>query len=202
MKRWPIVVVGRLSALRAERLLDDARRAGPTGPERGQVLTGSGPVDLDLDRTVGHGAATFDRAVDFLRGFGQQRAVAEVLPREAVAALGETILIALRVGPATVVALNRIVAVVDEPRRWGFTYGTLPGHVESGEESFLVEHRVGDEVVVRIRARAAVALPASRVLEPLLVPIQRRYARRYLDAVAQAVADHADVDLDGDASGR
>ena len=36
----------------------------------------------------------------------------------------------------------RIVYVVDEPgpiRRFGFAYGTLPDHAESGEERFLVE---------------------------------------------------------------
>jgi uncharacterized protein (UPF0548 family) len=37
----------------------------------------------------------------------------------------------------------RIVYIVDEDdgsmRRFGFAYGTLPGHAESGEERFLVE---------------------------------------------------------------
>ncbi|HMO79646.1 MAG TPA: DUF1990 domain-containing protein [Pyrinomonadaceae bacterium] len=33
----------------------------------------------------------------------------------------------------------RIVYVIDEPDRFGFAYGTLAGHGESGEERFLVE---------------------------------------------------------------
>ena len=33
----------------------------------------------------------------------------------------------------------RVVYVVDEPGRFGLAYGTLPGHVERGEERFLVE---------------------------------------------------------------
>ena len=33
----------------------------------------------------------------------------------------------------------RIVYVVDEPRKFGFAYGTLPDHAESGEERFTVE---------------------------------------------------------------
>lgn len=33
----------------------------------------------------------------------------------------------------------RVLEVVDEPRRRGFVYGTLPGHPERGEESFVVE---------------------------------------------------------------
>ena len=33
----------------------------------------------------------------------------------------------------------RVVYVIDEPGRFGFAYGTLPGHAERGEERFLVE---------------------------------------------------------------
>ena len=39
----------------------------------------------------------------------------------------------------------RIVYVVDTPTRYGFAIGTLPGHLEEGEERFLVELR-GDSV--------------------------------------------------------
>lgn len=86
------------------------------------------------------------------------------------------------------VALDRVVAVVDEPDRWGFAYGTLPGHIEVGEEAFVVEHRLDGAVVVRVTATAHVALPGRWLLQRLLLPLQRRYAERYLDAVAEAVA--------------
>jgi uncharacterized protein (UPF0548 family) len=39
------------------------------------------------------------------------------------------------------------VYVIDEPDRFGFAYGTLPQHAESGEERFSVEyHPDTDEV--------------------------------------------------------
>lgn len=41
----------------------------------------------------------------------------------------------------------RIVYVVDEPRRFGCAYETLPGHVERGEERFLIEITEGESVV-------------------------------------------------------
>ena len=44
----------------------------------------------------------------------------------------------------------RIVYVVDESgpiSRFGFAYGTLPGHVESGEERFLIEWDRGENSV-------------------------------------------------------
>ena len=40
--------------------------------------------------------------------------------------------VAAPIGPLTAVAVCRIVAVVDEPDRYGFAYGTLPGHTERG----------------------------------------------------------------------
>ena len=47
----------------------------------------------------------------------------------------------------------RIVYVVDEAgpvTKFGFAYGTLPGHAGTGEERFLVEwDRASDERVVR-----------------------------------------------------
>ena len=95
------------------------------------------------------------------------------------------------IGPLTVAAVNRIVGVVDEPDRWGFAYGTLPGHIEIGEEAFVVARRADGgtpTVVARITARSHAALPGARLLQPLLVPIQRRFAQRYLDAVAAAAA--------------
>jgi len=41
----------------------------------------------------------------------------------------------------------RVVYRVDEPRRYGFAYGTLPDHPERGEERFLVEWNQADDSV-------------------------------------------------------
>src|SRR5262245_61387573 len=51
----------------------------------------------------------------------------DVQPREAPAA-GATVVAAARLGPFTAIAPCRVVAVVDDDRRAGFAYGTLPGH--------------------------------------------------------------------------
>lgn len=139
-------------------------------------------------RVVGAGSDAFARAVASLRALDPQRALATVSPGGACAELGTTVLIALAIGPFDVVAVNRVVAVIDEPHRWGFAYGTLPGHALVGEEAFVVEHRADDAVVVHVVATAHVALPAARLLQPLLVPTERHFARRYLDVVARRVA--------------
>ena len=46
----------------------------------------------------------------------------------------------------------RIVYVVDEENRYGFAYGTLPEHVEKGEEYFGVELRDDGSVWYRVEA--------------------------------------------------
>src|ERR1700712_1421230 len=44
--------------------------------------------------------------------------------------------VACRLGPLGIP--GRVVWVLDEPDQQGFGYGTLPGHPEEGEESFVV----------------------------------------------------------------
>ena len=57
-----------------------------------------------------------------------------------------------RAGPFVLVIPCRIVYVVDQERCFGFAYGTLPGHPESGEERFVVEETEGGEALLRMTA--------------------------------------------------
>ena len=62
----------------------------------------------------------------------------------------------------------RIVYVIEEEasllRRYGFALGTLPGHVERGEERFTVEwHRADDSVFYEVFAFARLAHPLASV---------------------------------------
>lgn len=188
MSRLPIVRPGRLGPAAAERMLERARIEEPTYEDVGALLAADPPeANLEAERELGRGQDVFDRAVACFRSLGAARAAGRVWPDDAAVEVGATLLVAAGVGPVTVVAVNRVVAVVAEPDRWGFAYGTLPGHVEIGEEAFVVERRADGTVVARITARSHTALPGSRLLQPVLLPIQRRYARRYLDAVEEAV---------------
>lgn len=185
----PIVRLGRPDPASLDRFLGEGRDAEPTYAPVGTLLAADGPTpDLAAERSLGSTPGTFEAAVACFRSLAPQRSVATVWPSDAVAELGATVLVALPFGPATVVAVNRVVAVVDEPDRWGFAYGTLPGHPEVGEEAFVVERGADGVVTARIAATAHVALPAARLAQPLLAPLQRRFAQRYLDAVSAAVA--------------
>lgn len=93
----------------------------------------------------------------------------------------------LRVGPFRIPV--RIVAVFDEPTRCGFVYGTLPGHPECGEESFVVERAPDGAVAVEIRAFSRPASLVYRLGSPLLRLLQELFTRRYLRALAGPLPD-------------
>jgi uncharacterized protein (UPF0548 family) len=75
----------------------------------------------------------------------------------------------------------RIVYVVDETgpvSKFGFAYGTLPGHVESGEERFLIEwDRRDDAVWYDIVAFSRPNHFAARLGYPVVRRLQKRFGR-------------------------
>jgi len=69
----------------------------------------------------------------------------------------------------------RVVYVIDEPRRYGFAYGTLPEHVEAGEERFLVEWRDDNSVWYEVLAFSH----EKHILAKLAYPVARRLQKRF-----------------------
>jgi uncharacterized protein (UPF0548 family) len=80
----------------------------------------------------------------------------------------------------------RVVSVDDEPERYGFAYGTLPGHPEQGEASFRIERGETGDVFFRIVSLSRTVDPLARLASPVTRLIQRRVTRRYPDAIAAA----------------
>jgi uncharacterized protein (UPF0548 family) len=71
----------------------------------------------------------------------------------------------------------RVVYVIDEPGRFGFAYGTLSQHAESGEERFTVEyHRQSDEVWYDIYAFSRPGHFLVRLGYPYARYLQKRFA--------------------------
>lgn len=130
----------------------------------------------------------FDLAVEGLRTWVPQRHLgARIHPSDASATVDETLLVVLAAGPIEVAAPNRIVWVVDEADRYGYAYGTLPGHPAAGEECFLVERIDGDRLLLTVTVDAAPATLATRVLAPFVVQVQHLAVRRYLGGLASHV---------------
>lgn len=71
----------------------------------------------------------------------------------------------------------RIVYVLDNDWQFGFAYGTLPGHVERGEELFLVERTDDGSVHYRLRAFSRPRHWLARLGYPLARAYQRRFVR-------------------------
>lgn len=77
----------------------------------------------------------------------------------------------------------RMVYVLDEARRFGFAYGTLPGHVECGEELFSVERTDDDRVLYVLRAFSRPRHWMARLGYPLARMYQRKFVRESKEAM-------------------
>lgn len=82
----------------------------------------------------------------------------------------------------------RVVAVLDEEDRWGFAYGTLPGHPECGEEAFVVSLTEHGSVRFAITAFSRPAGTLTRVAGPLGRLVQQLATRSYLRALRHYAA--------------
>lgn len=171
--------------------LERHRAATPTYAHVGSTLDvrhhSDRPARQEVRLSIGSGENTFDAAREALRAWHPQKSLgASIVPPESRPDLGETVVLELGIGRARLVVPNRIVAVVDEPDRYGYAYGTLPGHPERGEELFLIERMADDQVVFTIRVDAKAA-DQLRMLTFAIRPLQRAALRRYLSAVAAVV---------------
>ncbi len=144
---------------------------------------------MRVTRVVGSGAAHFGRGREAIRTWKAQAALQLVLEPSVPAFVeGEVLVFALPMRPSPFWATGacRIVRIVDEPQRFGFVYGTLPHHPETGEEAFLVHHHDDGTVSFSITAFSnAKALP-MRVSGAVGRIIQPKAASIYLDGYEQA----------------
>lgn len=139
---------------------------------------------------VAAGTDGFARARDAMRTWqqfagagGRIRVVPPAPPLEAGATV---VLFGRHLGIYTLSAC-RVVYVIDEPRRFGFAYGTLE-HAVRGEELFELVHRADDSVRFRL---LAFSVPASLLVwlgSPLVRHFQRGAAGEYARALSHAVA--------------
>lgn len=98
--------------------------------------------------------------------------------------VGGTVVLAVRLGLLWAVAPCRVVEVVDETARTGFTYATLPGHPELGVERFLVQDTGnGPQFVVDAVSRPAAW--AIRMAPTVSRRVQAAITRRYLAAALE-----------------
>lgn len=168
------------SADRLDRFLSRQSELNYTYPWVGESTTGR-PAGYDVDENsilLGMGEQVWEQAK---AAFRQWKMFPEgwtyIYPPTAPLVVG------------TVIAMNargfglwwrnscRIVYVIDEANRFGFAYGTLPGHMERGEELFLLERNEKGAVTYRIRAFSRPRFWLARMAYPVMRRFQRKFAR-------------------------
>jgi len=156
------------------------------------------PEGFIVDRTrveLGQGRAVFERAKRALVEWRQfQLEWLETFPVDAPIQIGETVIVLARAGGMWWANAARIVFVVDDSSetisRFGFAYGTLPGHVESGEEKFVIEwDRATDVVSFEIVAFSRPKHYLVRLNKRRARAMQKRFATESTAAMKRCVAE-------------
>ncbi|MEU8827100.1 DUF1990 domain-containing protein [Streptomyces sp. NPDC048636] len=134
---------------------------------------------LRVSTALGHGPAVFERAGRAVLDWRMHRAVGvSIRSWEPVATAGRPVVVGLGAGALRLRAPCEVVWTVADGTRTGFGYGTLPGHPECGEESFVVRRESDDSVVLTVTAFSRPATWYTRMAGPLVPLFQRAYARR------------------------
>ena len=155
------------------------------------------PADYVVDHTrikLGEGAKTFAAAKATLRRWEHFRlGWVEAWPPETPIQAGQVVAVIARLFGLWWLNACRIVYIVDEEepvKRFGFAYGTLPEHAESGEERFTVEwHEQDDAVWYDILAFSRPQQLLARLGYPFARRMQKRFAWDSAAAMRVAVAE-------------
>ena len=130
----------------------------------------------------------FDRAKDSLRLWQTHRHVGATLtPNNPPLVTGTVVVVIFHFVPVHVEAPCRIVYVTDEANRFGFAYGSLPGHPERGEEAFHVRREADGAVTFDIVVFSRPGDWLVRIGSPVARAVQRRVTKGYLEGVRQYV---------------
>src|SRR4051794_8901616 len=100
---------------------------------------------------VGAGPGALERAGDALHRWQMHSDAGLIVAADGPAQTGRTVVLGLG-RPLSLVLPCRVVWAIEEEHRRGFAYGTLPGHPECGEESFVVERDAEGEIWLEVTA--------------------------------------------------
>jgi uncharacterized protein (UPF0548 family) len=139
---------------------------------------------------LGSGEVTFRNAVDALKKWRHfELGWVVIAPRGVVVEVGATVAVKARAFGTWSLSATRIVYMINEARRFGFAYGTLPDHVEKGEERFLIEWMPDDTVWYDIFAFSRPKHPLVKISAPLARRLQKQFARDSLNQMKLLAAD-------------
>lgn len=160
------------------------------GATRGQLPSG---YTIDHNRVeLGKGDAVYERAVEALKRWKQfDLGWVSIVPPGVVVEVGATVAVKARAFGSWSLSAARVVYLIDEDgpvRRFGFVYGTLPDHVEIGEERFTVEWDLqNDSVWYDILAFSRPRHPLVKLSFPLARRLQKRFAQESMQRMVENV---------------
>jgi len=154
------------------------------------------PAHYVVDRTrikLGEGEAVFRSASTALRRWEQLNlGWVKAWPTNTPIEKGQIVAVMGRAVGLWWLNACRVVYVVDEVgplSRFGFAYGTLPGHIKSGEERFLIEwDRSDNGVWYDILAFSRPNQFSARLGHPVVRRLQKRFGRDSAASMLRAVA--------------
>lgn len=162
---------------------------GPTGSSL-ENRTPDGLARRQWQSDLGGGDA-FARGVAAIRAWSVHRGAGLAVATDGPLAAGTNVALCAPLPIGFVDATCRVVAIIDEPARFGFAYGTLSVHPERGEESFVLTRDQNGRVRFDIVAVSRPVHPLARRCLPIADRLQDAAARRYLAAMRVAVANAA-----------
>jgi uncharacterized protein (UPF0548 family) len=175
------------------RFLAKQKDSGFSYPEVGASAT-TAPTRYNVDHNriqLGSGEVTWQRATEAIRSW-RMFSIEWVNLHWPSAPIQVGTDVAVSVHHFGFYSLNacRIVYVVDEEgpmKRFGFAYGTLAEHAESGEERFTIEwNRADDSVWYDILAFSRPRQMLARLGYPLSRSLQKRFAEGSKAAMVEA----------------
>ena len=180
----------RASANRVTAFLARQRALAVTYDAVGATARGETPPGFTSDHNrqlLGRGPQAFERARAAVRAWTMFPSPwTAIEPAHAPIEKDGVVAVHVRVLGLWWLNASRIVYVIDEPRRFGFAYGTLPGHAERGEERFVVEWLEDDTVWYDLRAFSKPRHLLARLAYPITRAYQRRFGRASKAAMARA----------------
>ena len=151
------------------------------------------PTGYNVDHNriqLGSGEQTFRRAVEALKNWQQfDLGWVTIVPRDVPVEVGATVAVKARAFGSWSLSASRVVYTIDKSRCFAFAYGTLPDHVESGEERFLIAWLGSDRVFYDILAFSRPRHPLVKLSSPLARMLQKRFARDSLNRMKYLAAD-------------
>ncbi|HET6356228.1 DUF1990 domain-containing protein [Streptomyces sp.] len=166
---------------------------GLSYPEVGATRLGplpDGYHHLHHTTRIGRGRAVFDAAGEAVTTWRMHRTSGAQVRSAAVRAEpGARLQVSVGVGPLRFTAPCEVIWTAYETNRTGFAYGTLAGHPERGEESFVVDIRDDGSVWFTVMAFSRPARWYARLAGPLVPVLQKWYAQRLGHTVRRLATD-------------